>query len=302
MMSILSTLYCAGKTVSPGLGRTQWRMKWQGCVICIHRGRYRLLGIDAFDSHTDTDLDVCLIWTTFSEHDTERRLLRVLSIDTSTPRGSVALLEDRTLVAELRLHSLETHSARLLTSIDFLLQTTNWKLGDLELIVAGIGPGSFTGIRIGVSSALGLAQALAIPFAGVSGLDALAHVPQGFDGKMGVAMDAQRGQVYYADYRCRRGRAARVGKPLLLAPGDLRLRLKGAKLAVVGDGAMRYAKELKLSRTGWPRLIEVDLFLAASLGRLALARRQTWRSGVNLRSEPLYIRPPDARKKKASPR
>jgi tRNA threonylcarbamoyladenosine biosynthesis protein TsaB len=232
----------------------------------------------------------------------EKKSLKVLSIDTSTSRGSVALLDDRIVVAEFRLRSLETHSARLLSSIDFLLQSANWKLGDLELIVAGIGPGSFTGIRIGVSSALGLAQTLAIPFAGVSGLDALAHVPQGLEGKIGVAMDAQRGQIYYAAYRAYRGRASRLGKPLLLTPEDLRRKLAGDRQAVVGDGAVRYAKDLKLRKIAWPRLIEVDLFLAGALGRLALARRRTWRSGENLCSEPLYIRPPDAKKKRAGSR
>jgi tRNA threonylcarbamoyladenosine biosynthesis protein TsaB len=228
--------------------------------------------------------------------------LKILSLDTSTPRGSVALLEDRNLAAELRLLSLETHSARLLGSIDFLLKSLGWNLSDLGLVVAGIGPGSFTGIRIGVATAVGLAQTLSAPFAGVSGLDALARQLPGMEGRVGVVMDAQRCQVYYAEYRCSRGRFARISKAALLNPPDLAHRLRGAHLHLLGDGAQRYARELGIPGTGWPRLVEVDLFLAAALGRLALARKQTWRCGERAYAEPLYIRPPDAQKRKAKAR
>ncbi len=86
--------------------------------------------------------------------------LKVLSIDTATRRGSVALHAGADLAAELRLSSFETHSARLLRSVEYLLDVAGWTAHDLGLVAAGIGPGSFTGIRIGVSTALGLAQSL----------------------------------------------------------------------------------------------------------------------------------------------
>ncbi len=223
--------------------------------------------------------------------------MRILSLDTSTPRGSVALLEDHNLVAELRLLSLETHSARLLGSIDFLLKGMGWNLSNLGLIVAGIGPGSFTGIRIGVATAVGLAQTLSLPFAGVSGLDAVALQLAGIEGRIGVVMDAQRSQVYYAEYRSSRGRIARNGRPVLLDPPEVARRLRGGHFYVVGDAAQRYAGKLGIAKTGWPRRIEADLFLAPALGRLALVRRQTWRCGERAYAEPLYIRPPDAQRK-----
>jgi tRNA threonylcarbamoyladenosine biosynthesis protein TsaB len=228
--------------------------------------------------------------------------LRLLALDTSTSRGSVALLEGRELVAELRLLSLETHSARLLASIDFLLKNAGWDLEDLGLIVAGIGPGSFTGIRIGVATAIGLAQTLGIPFSGVSGLDALARQLPIIDGKIGVIMDAQRGQVYYAEYKCNRGNVARSGKPSLLAPLDVLHRLRRAHIFVLGDGALRYARELEIPRAGWPRMADVDLFLAAPLGRLAMERKKFWRYGQFIAAEPLYIRPPDAQRRKVKSR
>ncbi len=225
--------------------------------------------------------------------------LRVLSLDTSTTRGSIALLEGRELAAELRVLSPETHSARLLASVDFLLKSAGWSLSDLQLVAAGIGPGSFTGIRIGVATALGLAQTLSIPFAGVSGLDALAHKISMVDGRLTVVMDAQRSQVYYAEYLIRQGRVRRLSGPTLLYPSDLLPRLRGRSQYLVGDGAVRYARELGLKGQKGHRMLRADLFLAAALGRLALTHKRSWRSGEFLQSEPLYVRPPDAVVRKA---
>lgn len=222
--------------------------------------------------------------------------LRTVAIDTSTARGSIALLEGGEVAGELRLFSLETHSSRLLRSIDFLLAGVSWDLAEVGLIAAGIGPGSFTGIRIGVSTALGLAQVLSLPFAGISCLDAMASQRGLPDGRLGIVMDAQRSQVYFGEYRKTRGSLRRLGRPALCNPGDLKERVDMRNLYLLGEGAHRYRKELEASDSGWPRLFEADLFLSASIGRLAVARRRWWRRGEFLQSEPLYIRPPDAKR------
>ncbi len=224
--------------------------------------------------------------------------LRILALDTSTPRGSVALLEGQELTAEVRLLSLETHSARLLRSIRFLLEGVGWHLSDLRLIAAGIGPGSFTGIRIGIATALGLAQTLQIPFAGVSGLDALAWQVRLPDGRLGVVMDAQRLQVYYAEYEATVGRMQAVTRPRLLLPSELRIRLGRRRVYLAGEGAVRYIGDLRKPGQEFPRILETDQFIAASVGRLALASKRRWCSGQELGSAPLYIRPPDAKKPK----
>ncbi len=222
--------------------------------------------------------------------------MKVLSLDTSTSRGSIALLEGRELVGELRISSQETHSVRMLAGIEFLLSSAGWRLSELELVAAGIGPGSFTGIRIGVATALGLAQSLSIPYAGISGMDAMAHQVPGIEGRLGVAMDAQRSQVYFAEYCCDKGRVRRKDNPVLMYPATLQSRLRRAHIYLIGDGAIRYARELDATRLGWPRLVDADPYLAAALGRLAVARPQVWKSGGYVSSEPLYIRPPDALK------
>ncbi len=224
--------------------------------------------------------------------------MRTLAFDTATSRGSVALLQGKDVVAEMRIASMETHSARLLRSIGFILESSHWSSRDLELIAVGIGPGSFTGIRIGVATGLGLAQALGIRFAGVSGLDAHAF-GAAIDGRIGVILDVQRAQVYYAEYDRKEARVRRAKRPALWCPEDLERHLAKRHLYLVGDGAVRYARELRISKQEWPRLLEDDLFLAASIGKLAQTRKRIWRSGPFIQAEHLYIRPPDAMKPKA---
>jgi tRNA threonylcarbamoyladenosine biosynthesis protein TsaB len=224
--------------------------------------------------------------------------LKILALDTATRRGSVALLENRTVVAQLNLASLETHSARLLRSIDFLLASAAWRLPDLSLIAAGLGPGSFTGIRIGLSTALGLAQSLSIPFAGISGMDAAARSAAWIEGRLGVVMDAQRSQIYYAEYLNRGRSIKRIQRPSLWFPGDLNRRLRHKGLYIIGDGIERYLQSLDRVSPHWPRVLDSDLYLATAIARIALERRRCWRSGECLNAEPLYIRLPDARKAK----
>jgi tRNA threonylcarbamoyladenosine biosynthesis protein TsaB len=225
--------------------------------------------------------------------------LRVLALDTSSPRGSVALLQGREAVAELRLKSLRTHSATLLRSVEFLLDQVGWALRDLNLVAAGMGPGSFTGIRIGVATALGLAQSLRIPFAGISGLDALASQTGIPDGRIFAIMDAQRSQLYCAEYVSVKGRLRRVGKPSLQYPIDLEFRLRKRQLYIAADRSLRCLENLTRSENSWPRVREADLYVASAIGRLAQERKRSWKVGERLVAEPAYIRPPDALRPKA---
>jgi len=221
---------------------------------------------------------------------------RVLAFDTSTARGSVALLEGKEPQVEIRLLSLNSHSKSLLVSIDFLLNLINWKLKDLDLIAVGNGPGSFTGIRIGVSTALGLARSLTIPFVEIAGLDALAHGVSLQTGRIGVVLNAHRSQVYYAEYVARRGKIHKEQNPALFETSALERSLRGRHLYLVGDTDVFGKPETGSSI--WPRPVQTDHFLATKIGRLALERRRKWRSGNAVFSEPTYIRPPDALKKK----
>ncbi len=225
-------------------------------------------------------------------------LPKILAFDTSTPRGSVAILEGSEVMAEVRLHSSHTHSTLLLSSIDFMLKRLGWRLEDLTLVAAGIGPGSFTGIRIGVATALGIAQSLSIPFAGISGLDALVHQVKFLNGRVGVLLDARRSQVYYGEYVCSNERVRGTRKSTLVDISDLERLLADRHLYIVGDVNVCRFKKAKRSSQDWPRVVPVDMFLAAGIGRLAASRKSKWISGDDAVSEPMYIRPPDALKNK----
>lgn len=218
---------------------------------------------------------------------------KILAFDTSSSRGSVAFLEGPELRAEIKLNAIKTHSDFLLSSIDCLADKLGWSLGELNLIAAGIGPGSFTGIRIGVSTALGIAQSLSIPFAGISGLDALAYQAAPMEGPIAVVLNAHRSQAYYAEYTSNKGKLRVSQKSSLVFLSDLERLLAHRHLYIVGDVEIGSA-----ASADWPRFLPVDLFLAASIGRLAISRKRTWRSGKYLLAEPLYIRPPDALRKK----
>ena len=223
---------------------------------------------------------------------------RILAFDTSTQRGSVALLEGQEVRAEFRLYSPQTHSTLLLDTIRLLLDRLQWTLNDVNLVAVGTGPGSFTGIRIGVATALGIAQMLDISIAGISGLEVLAYQARQFDGCIGVVLDAHRSQVFYAEYASNKGRIRQSQKSTLLDISDLERRFKNRHLYIVGDAGVCRIKGAGAASSAWPRLVSTDLFLAAGIGQLAFARKNRWRSGDFVLSEPMYIRPPDALRNK----
>ncbi|MDR0310464.1 MAG: tRNA (adenosine(37)-N6)-threonylcarbamoyltransferase complex dimerization subunit type 1 TsaB [Acidobacteriota bacterium] len=227
---------------------------------------------------------------------------KILAFDTSSERGSVALLEGDTLRAELRSNAATGHSALLLEAADFILRRAGLTLKDLTLIAAGIGPGSFTGIRIGVATGIGLAQSLGIPFAGVSGLDVLARrAAQINSGRICVLLDARRGQFYFCEYEGKNGRLRRLCRPALIEVSDVKDHLANA-VWITGDLNKDQVRETGKSFPRHARWIPVDLFLAEGIGRLGLERKRTWRSGDFITAEPLYIRPPDAVRNKAAAR
>jgi len=221
---------------------------------------------------------------------------KILAFDTSSEKGSVALLEGAELRAELRLNIAAEHSTRLLEAINFLIVSAGWELKDLTLVASGIGPGSFTGIRIGVATGLGLAQSLGIPFAGVSGLDVLARRAANqskIENRIAVLLNARRSQYFFTDYENKNGRIRRLRKPALIDATDVENYIKDADL-ITGDLNIDQepstANQSKIIRC-W---VIVDLFMAEGIGRLGLERKMTWRTRDFLTAEPLYIRPPDA--------
>src|SRR5207245_8992621 len=103
--------------------------------------------------------------------------MRLLAVETSTMSGGAALLDGERVVGEYTLDVRITHSERLMVAVDQLLSDAGWSAGDLEGLAVAVGPGSFTGPRVGLSTGKGLALALSIPVAAVPTLDAMAALP-----------------------------------------------------------------------------------------------------------------------------
>ena len=178
------------------------------------------------------------------------------------------------------LNSLQTHSALLLSSIDFLLDRIGWKLDDLNLVAVGIGPGSFTGIRIGIATALGFAQSLSIPFAGISGLDALAHQCSISERHHRQSWMRIGPRSICGEYVSKNGRIRQAKKSALLNISDLERHLADRHLYMVGDLKACRLEDIETQRRRVAELpfLWICFWLQASVDWL-FQRKRKWRSG-----------------------
>ena len=190
----------------------------------------------------------------------------ILAFDTATDVATSALVSDGEVVGER-----VSHAVTLLEDVDALLRQASAHTADVDALAVGIGPGSFTGIRVGLATARGLALALDIPVAGVSTLAALAA---GAPGAMPV-VDARRKEVFVLQ-----------GEPRVLAPGELELQLG---TICVGSGAVRYREVLESRGAEIPPDRD-ERHLPRARFHAQLARD----FGPAELVEPLYLRVPDA--------
>ncbi len=212
-------------------------------------------------------------------------------MDTTTPRGSVAVVEGGELLGEVRLLCADSHSRRVLPAIAFLLEGLGLAPHDLAAYAVTIGPGSFTGLRVGLSTVQGLALAGGRPCLGVPALDVLAALIAGCAEWLVAMMDAYRDEVFAGVY----DREVRLVGSRCLAPPQLVLEGLPGPAAFVGDGADRYRgriAELNQGAVFPPR----ELFLAGTLGRLAAPRLAAGEGVSPDALRPLYLREADIRK------
>lgn len=227
----------------------------------------------------------------------------VLILDSATPAVTAAVAEVRpgevTVLSERVTVDARAHGELLAPQVREVLGESGASAGDLDAVVAGLGPGPFTGLRVGLVTAVSMAQALHIPAYGVCTLDAIGHAASapggtGRDGagpraagRILVATDARRREVYWAVYQDGRPLSA----PAVDRPADLPL--PDGVVAAVGDGALRYADVLR-DAGGRPLPVrdEPRYPPAASLAALGAGRVLAGSPGEDL--TPLYLRRPDA--------
>lgn len=201
----------------------------------------------------------------------------VLAFDTATPAVTAALHDGERLLAESTTIDARRHGELLAPTVERVLSEAGVPLRDVTVVVAGRGPGPYTGLRVGLVTAQGLATALGVPAYGICTLDALAY-GSGLDEPFLVATDARRKEVFWARYADRR---TRVSGPAVDKPADVPVE----GLPVVGAGAGLYPDVLGPAR-------EPDYPYARFLAALAAERIA---AGEQLdEARPIYLRRPDA--------
>ena len=162
----------------------------------------------------------------------------ILAFESSAKAASVALLKDGALVSQYSQCTALTHSRTLLPMAEDMLKNAELSIKDVDMIAVAHGPGSFTGIRIGVSTVKGLAWAADKPCVGVSTLEAMAWHGLSAGGYICPVMDARRSQVYNAIFKIEGGRPVRVteDRPIALSELADEVRALNAQVFLVGDG------------------------------------------------------------------
>ena len=165
--------------------------------------------------------------------------MKVLALESSAKAVSVAVCENGMVLAQGYQHTGLTHSVTMMPLLENMLEKASIKLEDCDIIAVAAGPGSFTGLRIGVSAAKGLAWALDKPCCGVSTLEAMAENGRSFEGTVICAMDARRQQIYNAIFTCHEGELTRQCEDRAVALEVVAEELKNdpAPKLVLGDGA-----------------------------------------------------------------
>lgn len=165
--------------------------------------------------------------------------MKILALETSATAASAAVCEDEGLIAQSFQRTGLTHSATLMPMVESMLKNAGMTLQEMDLIAVAAGPGSFTGLRIGVSAAKGLAWPLDKPCAGVSTLEAMAWQLVGMEGVVCAAMDARRQQVYNALFELSDGKPVRLTPDRAISLEELEKELANVEKTqiMVGDGA-----------------------------------------------------------------
>lgn len=165
--------------------------------------------------------------------------MRILAFESSAKAASTALLTDGVLTAESYQNCSLTHSVTLLPMAEALLAQAGLTLGQVDVLAAAHGPGSFTGVRIGVAAVKGLAWGAELPCLGVSTLEAMAMLHTGQSALVCPVMDARRQQVYNALFRVSDGQVERLTPDRAIALADLSAELSSVdgNIILVGDGA-----------------------------------------------------------------
>ncbi len=222
----------------------------------------------------------------------------ILGIETSVEHVGVAVGDSRGVRAESMVASDRRHAESLAPMIEFVMRQADVDMKDLSAVAVDVGPGLFTGMRVGIATAQTMAWALDLPVVPVCSLDALSLNIETVDSVVASVLDARRGEVYWAMYRMREpGREPeRVTEPRVSSPDDLAIHLaeRAEHITCLGTGATRFAEVL--SASPWLSVLPArhDFPAARSVVALATHALAADRTVSAAAVEPMYLRAPDA--------
>lgn len=226
----------------------------------------------------------------------------ILGFDTSTPIGNVALVNGGEVIVEENLEIDRTHIEKLIPAIDSVLKKAKYSITQVEGIVVGLGPGSFTGTRIGVTVARSLAQSLDIGLVGVSSLDGIAFNSAEEDKLICSITDARRKEVYSATYYFESDNLKRISGYQVISPFDLVNNLLGFDKDVILTGNGLYVYKDVFVQQLEARIIFADekkwFPKAVSLIEIASERFVSKETDDIFQLVPIYVRLSGAREKR----
>lgn len=217
--------------------------------------------------------------------------MRLIAIETATMVGSIAIIDDEKVISEFTLNVKATHSEKLMAAIDHLLNVSGLGLDDMDGIAVSIGPGSFTGLRIGLSTAKGLSYALKKPLISISTLDALALNLPFSKYLVCPFLDARKGEVYAALYK----NSEKTTDDMAVSPPSLIEMIK-EDTVFLGDGIATYRDFLKeqLMDIYHEAPLPLQLPKASNIAMLALKRLKNGDLDDPFTLAPRYIRKSEA--------
>jgi tRNA threonylcarbamoyladenosine biosynthesis protein TsaB len=220
----------------------------------------------------------------------------ILGITTSTMQVGCAIGGHEGVLASVHTSRAKRHAESLAPSIDFLRRQARVDLSEIGCVAVDVGPGLFTGLRVGIATGKAMAHALRVPMIGVSSLDLVAFPVRWSPRLVVVAIDARRGEVFAASYRQVPGGIQRLGESRVCSPDDLASDLvaTGEDALLVGDGALRYCESF--TELGMVEVADQGLAHPSAASLVQLAHAQALREEFVQPSdlEPLYLRKPDA--------
>ena len=173
--------------------------------------------------------------------------MKILALETATIAGSVAVVDDnKGLIGEVRVDVKVAHSERLMPSVEWLLNASGLSINDIDIFAVSIGPGSFTGLRIGLSTAKGLAFSTDKPLVPVKTLDAFARTLVYCSYTICPMLDARKNEVYAGLYKWENDLCKKIMPETAISPEDLLNRIKGnGPVLFTGDGTLKYREVIE---------------------------------------------------------